>query len=62
MAETKELICRAEETIIIDLCWVPGHVNVQGNKKADAAAKETVLRALAAPHRVIFSYGYDETI
>ena len=49
LAETKELIRRAEEdNIIIDLCWVPGHVNVQGNEKADAA-----LRAPTAPHKEI---------
>ena len=40
VVETKELIRRAEEdNIIIDLCWVPGHVNVSGNKRADAATK-----------------------
>ena len=44
LVETKELIRRAEEDIIIDLCWVPGHVNVQGNQKADAAAKDVALR------------------
>ena len=50
LAETKELIRRAEEdNIIIGLFWVPGHVNVRGNKKADAAA----LRALTAPHTAI---------
>ena len=48
LAETKELIRRAEEDNIIDLCWVPGHVNVRGNEKADAA-----LRALTAPHKAI---------
>ena len=49
LAETKELIRRAEkDNIIIDLCWVPGHVNVSGNEKADAA-----LRALTAPHKAI---------
>ena len=45
VVETKELIRRAEEdNIIIDLCWVPGHVNVRGKEKADAA-----LRAQTAP-------------
>ena len=49
LAETKELIQRAEEdNIIIDLCWVPGHVNVRRNEKADAA-----LRPLTAPHKAI---------
>ena len=54
MVETKELIRRAEEdNIIIDLCWVPGHVNVRGNEKTDAAAKDAALRALTAPHKAI---------
>ena len=49
LAEIKELIRRAEDdNIIIDLCWVPGHVNVRGNEKADAA-----LRAPTAPHKAI---------
>ena len=48
LVETKELIRRAEEDNIIDLCWVPGHVNVWGNEKADAA-----LSAPTAPHKAI---------
>ena len=54
MVETKELIRRAEEDhIIIDLCWVPGHVNVRGNEKADAIAKDAALKAPTAPHKAI---------
>ena len=54
VVETKELIQRAEEdNITIDLCWVPGHVNVRGNEKADAAAKDAALRARTAPHKAI---------
>ena len=54
LAKTKELIWRAEEdNIIIDLCWVPGHVNVRGNEKAGAAAKDAALRAPTAPHKAI---------
>ena len=54
MVKTKELIRRAEEdNIIIDLYWVPGHVNIWGNKKADAAAKDAALRAPTAPHKAI---------
>ena len=50
MVETKELIRKADEdSIIIDLCWVPGHVNVWGNEKANAADKDAALRALTAP-------------
>ena len=53
VVETKELVRRAEDNIIIDLCWVPGHVNVRGKEKADAAAKDAALRALTAPHKAI---------
>ena len=54
VVKTKELIRRVEEdNIIIDLCWVPGHVDVRGNKKADAAAKDAALRAPTAPHKAI---------
>ena len=55
LAENKELIQRAEDNIIIDLCWVPGHVNVRGNEKADAA-----LRSLTAPQSNP-PYRYEET-
>ena len=49
VAETKEIIRRTEEDDnIIDLCWVPGHVNVRGNEKAGAAS-----RAPTAPHKAI---------
>ena len=54
LVETKELIRRDEEdNIIIDLCWVPGHVNVWGNEKTDAAANDAALRAPTAPHKAI---------
>ena len=54
LVETKELIRRAKENnIITDLCWVPGHVNVRGNEKADAAAKDGALRAPTAPYKAI---------
>ena len=53
MVKTKELIRRAEEDNIIDLCWVPEHVNVRGYEKADAAAKDAALRAPTAPRKAI---------
>ena len=49
LVETKELIRRAEEEEnIMDLCWVPGYVDIWGKKKADAA-----LRTPTAPHKAI---------
>ena len=33
LAETKELIRRAEEDIIINLCWVPGHIGDSSSKE-----------------------------
>ena len=60
LAETKELIRRTEEYNIIDLCWVPGHVNVRGNEKAGAAAKDVTLRAPTAPQSNP-PYRYEET-
>ena len=51
LAETKELIRRAEEdNIIIDLCWVPGRVNLRGNEKADAALRAPTPPYKATPH------------
>ena len=51
LVEIKELIRRAEEDIIIiDLCWVPEHVNVRGNEKADAALRVPTATHKAIPH------------
>ena len=45
--EIKELIYRLEtRNIGLEMCWVPGHTNISGNEKADAAAKDA---AAAAP-------------
>ena len=52
--EIKQLICKADDKDInIELCWVPGHANVEGNEKADKAAKEAANRLPEATHRAI---------
>ena len=52
--EIKELIQRAKiKNIEFDLCWVPGHVDIAGNEKADAAAKDAALTLTQEPPRAI---------
>ena len=52
--EIKVLICKAKDTNLnIELCWVPGHVNVEGNEKADRAAKEASSRPPEATYRAV---------
>ena len=42
--EMKELLCKAEEKELnIELCWVPGHVNLEGIEKADKVAQHFSL-------------------
>ena len=54
VGEIKELIYKLKERNIgLDLCWVPGHVNIAGNEKADAAAKAAALEVSDTPPRAI---------
>ena len=44
VGEIKELIHRARtKNVEIELCWVPGHANIAGNERADAAAKQAAI-------------------
>ena len=52
--EIKEQIHRIEaRNIGIEMCWVPGHVNITGNEKADAEAKEAAMAATPPLNRGI---------
>ena len=42
--ETKDLRRRLIETVVdVSIQWVPGHSGIEGNKLADAAAKQATL-------------------
>ena len=46
MKETQSLISQLQEKDVrVDICWTPGHADIQGNETADCLAKEAAKEA-----------------
>ena len=44
--ETQSMICQLhEKNVRVDLCWTPGHADIEGNETADCLAKEAAIEA-----------------
>ena len=54
ITEIKELLQRTEiNGLSLEMCWVPGHTNIEGNEKADTAAKNAATEEIRGPPRAI---------
>jgi ribonuclease HI len=50
IAELKDLL--AEERANLNIMWVPAHVGIGGNERADRAAKDTLEQEVSTGHKV----------
>jgi ribonuclease HI len=54
IAELKDLL--AEERANLRIMWIPAHVGIGGNERADRAAKDALKQEVATGHKVTKLY------
>jgi ribonuclease HI len=54
IAELKDLL--AEKRANLKIMWIPAHVGIGGNERADRAAKDALKQEVATGHKVAKLY------